>query len=269
MKAVSKTAYYCAGVRMQDAESDHPLIGDKYAKRLLGEEGLAYWEEFKNFNRPNMGNKTRAYLIDTLLKKELEVHPNATIILIGAGLDSRACRIPSGNWVEIDESAIIDYKNNVLPVNECMNPLERIPIDFEKDKLYNKLQRYSNRPNVIFIIEGVLMYLTKQQKDELLSTLITLFPEHTLFCDLMKKRFFEKFSQDIHKKLVEHGTSFSDISDEPARLFLDKGYTLIKMTGIPQAVHELGIQRIPWLIRKLVFGDLITGYSVYHFKHSQ
>lgn len=33
MKAVSKTAYYCGGVRMQDAESAKPLIGDHYAKR--------------------------------------------------------------------------------------------------------------------------------------------------------------------------------------------------------------------------------------------
>jgi O-methyltransferase involved in polyketide biosynthesis len=38
MKAVSKTACYCCGVRMQDAESAHPLIGDKFAKKLLGEE---------------------------------------------------------------------------------------------------------------------------------------------------------------------------------------------------------------------------------------
>jgi O-methyltransferase involved in polyketide biosynthesis len=41
MKAVSKTAYYCCGVRMQDAESNHPVIGDYYAKRLMNEEGFA------------------------------------------------------------------------------------------------------------------------------------------------------------------------------------------------------------------------------------
>ena len=56
MKAVSKTAYYCCGVRMQDAESNHPVIGDHYAKRLMNEEGLQYWQEFKEFKMPNASN---------------------------------------------------------------------------------------------------------------------------------------------------------------------------------------------------------------------
>src|SRR6185436_124907 len=115
MKPVSKTAYYCCGVRMLDAESPQPLIGDNYAKLLLGKEGREYWEEFKQFKAPNASNTVRHYIIDNHVKKILSQEPGATVILIGAGLDSRAFRLPAGNWIEIDEPAIIDYKNAILP----------------------------------------------------------------------------------------------------------------------------------------------------------
>jgi len=90
MKPVSKTAFYCCGVRMQDAESARPVIGDNYAKRLMSEEGLQYWEEFKEFKMPNASNTARAYIIDNYLRELLSARPDSTVILIGAGLDSRA-----------------------------------------------------------------------------------------------------------------------------------------------------------------------------------
>ncbi len=253
---------------MQDAESAHPLIGDNYAKRLLGKEGAAYWEEFKQFKRPNAGNTVRHYLIDSFIKKELADHPDTTIILIGAGLDSRAYRIQGGSWIEIDEPGIIEYKTNILPVIECRNSLTRISIDFEKEKLIDKLRGYSNLPNVIFVIEGVLMYLTNEQKNDLLNTLTTLFRKHTVFCDLMNKKFFEKFSKPIHTKLVEHGAIFKDLAENPADLFFQHGYIKKDQVAIPQAIHDLGLMHIPWLFRKFVFGNLIAGYSVYHFTYN-
>src|SRR6185436_9292312 len=103
MKAVSKTAWYCCGVRLQDAESPHPVIGDQYAKRLLGEEGMRYWQEFKKFDKPNASNIARHYIIDNHLKQSLHHHPDSTVILVGAGLDSRAYRLTGGHWIEIDE----------------------------------------------------------------------------------------------------------------------------------------------------------------------
>jgi methyltransferase (TIGR00027 family) len=268
MKPVSKTAYYCGGVRMQDAESPHPLIGDQYAKRLMGEEGIAYWEEFKQLKWPNASNTVRHYLIDSLVKKELSDHPDTTIILVGAGFDSRAYRLKGGSWIEIDEPAIIEYKNEILPVSECANPLERISIEFEKQKLADKLRPYTNRPHVIFIIEGVFMYLTNEQKNELLSTLTTLFPQHTLFCDLMTRRFYKKFAGPIQKKLAEQGAVFKELSDEPASLFAQHGYAKRSQFPMQQAVHDLGVMRIPWFVRKFIFGKLISGYSVYHFTHA-
>ena len=264
MKAVSKTAYYCGGVRMQDAESDHPVIGDNYAKRLLGDEGLKYWQEFKEFKAANAGNVARHYIIDRTLKQLLNDHPDSTIILIGVGLDSRAYRFKSGDWIEIDETSVIEYKNNVLPLGECKNKLKRIPIDFEKDKLSDKLSPYTNRSHIIIVIEGVFLYLNHAQKEELVNSLTSLFPRHTLLCDLMKKDFFEKYGGDLHKKLVAQGTAFTDIEQEPNKLFINKGYKQISVTSTIRMAKNLGLVRIPGFLL-LFFKKLVRGYAVYNF----
>ncbi len=265
MKAVSKTAYYCGGVRMQDAESAKPLIGDKYARRLLGQDGIIYWQNFKHFTAPNASNTARHYIIDQNVKQLLEEQPDTTIVLIGAGLDSRAYRFTTGNWVEIDEAAMISYKNNVLPVAECPNRLERIAINFETEKLEHKLLPYVNDSNVIFIIEGVLMYLTDEQKETILKTLTTMFSKHVVFCDLMKKNFFEKYSKPIHEKLVENGTTFADLAQEPAELFLRYGYQQKEVVSTLKKSIELGLLRIPKFIVNLFFKNNMMGYSVYTF----
>ena len=268
MKAVSKTAYYCCGVRMQDAESIHPVIGDNYARRLMGDEGLQYWQEFKEFKMPNASNTARHHIIDNYLKELLSAHPDSTIILIGAGLDSRAYRLKGATWIEIDEPAVIEYKNEKLPVSECANPLERISINFEAEKLSDKLSPYSNRANVIIIIEGVLMYLTMAQREALLQTITTLFPAHVVFCDLMSKRFFDKFGGTIHDKFKTHGASFTDMMHDPAALFLQRNYKQVAKVPTIKKSMELGLTKLP----KLAFlfsGKLLNGYAIYEFSYNK
>lgn len=268
MKPVSKTAYYCAGVRMLDAESPNPLIGDSYARPLLGEEGLKYWQEFKDFKAPIASNRARHYLIEEAVKKILHEEPGSTVILIGAGLDSRSFRLQGGNWVEIDEEAIIHYKNGLLPPSTCPNKLNRIAINFATEKLADKLAPYAGSQDVVIIIEGVLMYLGETEKEELLKTLTGLFSSHVLFCDLMTKEFFEKLGRPIENKFREFGASFTDMRDKPADLFLAYGYKLQKVTSTIKAASEKGIFPAPGFLVNVLLRKYLMGYAVYQFKYN-
>jgi O-methyltransferase involved in polyketide biosynthesis len=252
---------------MQDAESSHPVIGDNYAKRLMSEDGLQYWQQFKEFKMPNASNIARHYIIDCYLKELLAAHPVSTVILIGAGLDSRAYRFKGATWIELDEPAVIAYKNERLPVSECSNALVRISINFETEKLLDKLFLCRDRQNVIIIIEGVLMYLSTTQRETLLTTLITLFPNHILFCDLMSKKFFDKFGKSLHERLKARGASFTDMMDDPPALFLKYKYQQVaKVSTIKKSV-ELGLAKLPKLAL-LLLGKLVYGYSVYKFAYN-
>src|SRR5690349_5736950 len=103
MKPISRTAFYCCGVRMLDAESSNPLCGDTYARLFMNEEALKFLEEFKDETGPNLGNVTRHRLIDDHLRQELLDNPALRVIIIGAGFDTRAYRLKGGSWVELDE----------------------------------------------------------------------------------------------------------------------------------------------------------------------
>ena len=87
--------------------------------------------------------------------------PNLCVITIGVGFDSRPYRLAGGTWFELDEPQVMTYKNARLPIAECVNPLRRIPIDFCTDSLEEKLSPISHRGLIVFILEGVFIYLNE------------------------------------------------------------------------------------------------------------
>src|SRR6476659_5669333 len=103
MKPVSRTAFYCTGVRALDARRPQPACGDQYAGRFMDEDAWRAFEPFRHFTGPNASNATRHRIIDDLLRERLSADRERRIILIGAGFDSRAFRLSGGRWLEVDE----------------------------------------------------------------------------------------------------------------------------------------------------------------------
>ena len=193
MKPISNTAFYCCGVRMQDAENEKSVCQDIYAKDFMDERGLSILSSFNSEKNPNAGNVARHRIIDDFIRKELNDHPELPVILIGAGFDSRAYRLNGGRWIELDEPQIISYKNERLPIEKCKNKLQRIVIDFETESLEDKLQEFSSDQPVIVVFEGVFIYLQESVIKQTLQTLQKLFPKHKLICDLMTEKFYKKY----------------------------------------------------------------------------
>jgi len=209
MKPISRTAFYCCGVRMQDAELPKPVCGDVYAKVFMSQDGLQILDTFKDERGPNTSNVARHRIIDDFLRQELLANPTLRVIIIGAGFDTRAFRLKGGDWIELDEPQVIAYKEERLPASGAQNELHRVPIDFSTDLLEEKLSAFADRGPVVVVIEGVFMYLEPQAIDELLRTLRRLFPHHKLICDLMTRVFFQKYGRTIHEKITGMGASFN------------------------------------------------------------
>ena len=262
MKPISKTAFYCCGVRMQDAERSNPVCNDIYAKLFMNEAGLQILEAFKDETKPNASNVARHRIIDDLLRRELLANPNLSILIIGAGFDSRAYRLSSGTWVELDEPQVISYKNERLPASDCENELHRIPIDFSTDSLEEKLSAFANRSPVVVVVEGVFMYLEEETIKQLLRTLRRLFPQHKLICDLMTRDFFEKYSKSLHEKISGMGTSFKFTIDNPEAVFVEKGYRRSEKIEIVEKSVVFEAPDVP----SSVLATLPHGYLVYVFE---
>ena len=171
MNSVSKTAYYCCGARAEDAASSNPLCNDIYAARFLSGEGEKIFAEFKDETRPNRSNVSRHKIIDDMVSRELNLDPGRNILLIGAGFDSRAFRFTGGKWYEFEEPNIVEIKEERLPASSCPNELTRISIEFSGQNLRDSLMNLDCIDPLV-IVEGVIMYLSHSQIDQLLTDLM-------------------------------------------------------------------------------------------------
>src|SRR5215216_531718 len=262
MKPISKTAFYCCGVRMQDAERALPVCNDTYAKVFMNEQGLEILEAFKDESRPNISNVARHRLIDDLLRQELLANPDLTVVIIGAGFDTRAFRLKGGTWIELDEPQVITYKEERLPAANSENELQRISIDFATESLEQKLATFSGRSPVTVVIEGVLGYLEEAAIVKLPETLHHLFPRHKLICDLMTREFFDKTAGSIHEKLTGMGASFKFTIDNPEEVFLKNGYRQLETIPVVEKAVLFEAGEIPPEVQ----ATIPQGYSIHIFE---
>ena len=175
MKPVSKTAYYCCGVRALDAASSRPVCGDQYAERFMTPEAWALFEPFRGLEGPNASNVARHRLIDDLIRRAVQSRAETRVIIIGAGFDTRAFRLPGGRWVELDEPALIELKELRLPADEAPNPLTRVSIAFGRDHLGAALASFRDDPAPLVVLEGIFPYLSAAELRSLLDAIRTAF----------------------------------------------------------------------------------------------
>ena len=99
---ISRTAYYTLAVRNWDAAQPRPMCGDSLARSFMNPEAEGVWQQFKRYHRANASNAARHAIIDEHLSTVLEARPQARVIIIGAGFDTRAFRLKGGRWIEVD-----------------------------------------------------------------------------------------------------------------------------------------------------------------------
>jgi len=264
MKPISETAFYCCGARMLDAQSKNPIANDYLAKKFMQAEGAQVFHRFKNEWLANAACVVRHKIIDEGIKEFLTTHPNGTIILIGAGFDTRAFRHNGGHWFEIDEHQLITYKNSLLPVHECHNALTRLTVDFSTQELQEQLETIQNNQHILFVIEGVFMYLNTDHTLELLNTLTQTFPQHDILCDLLTKPFQQLFGRSIQRKIEAMGNQFI-IKKSPELLFTDHNYTCKKYTSIVATTIQWQAIPAPKFLARFMPTLIEKGYGIYHF----
>lgn len=262
MKPISKTAYYCTGVRMLDAESPDPVCNDRYAKLFMDRDALAVFERFKGLAGPNQGNIMRHWIIDDYVRKALADDPKTRIFLVGAGFDSRAFRLEGGIWTELDQPEVIRYKNERLPAASCRNPLIRVPIDFSREALRDALAPFAANEHVIAVVEGVFLYLDREEMKNVIDSLATVFPNQVLLCELMTPRFFRKYSRTYNETVKTLGIEFRYIDDGQQALFTDAGYRLERKISILGTASRRGrLTVIPRFLMPFM-RTAVNGYSV-------
>jgi methyltransferase (TIGR00027 family) len=159
---VSDTALMTAACRALETERADGLIRDPFAAQLAGERGLAIIHALPGRDRMCFGIAIRSCFLDNLVIDAVSEHGIATVLSIGAGLDSRPWRLalPQAlRWIEVDFPEMLDYKDSILAsaVPHCRR--ERLAADISDPAGRDRVFAAAGDGPTLMITEGLLMYL--------------------------------------------------------------------------------------------------------------
>ena len=266
MNPVSDTAFLTCGARAEDAATAKPICGDSYASLFMTEHGKQVFGKFKDDKRPLASLVARHRAIDDLLRARIAANADTSVVIIGAGFDTRAFRLGGGNWTEIDEAQVIDLKNRTLPAGRAERPLQRIAIDFASEALAAKLPSVAAGSPVVVVMEGIFIYLSEEQIVANLSALRRAYPRHTLICDLNTRRFMERYGQNLTRQIEMLGAKLKYLVDNPSAIFAQNGYRLAgRFSIIGKTLDYANARVVRWLVSMLQ-PTLVRGLALYVFE---
>ncbi|MDH4215254.1 MAG: SAM-dependent methyltransferase, partial [Candidatus Thorarchaeota archaeon] len=176
--AVPFTARLNAYFRAEESRLPNPLLIDPLAERLAGDM-REYFRKHKRVTGMGDTSIVRSYYIENeLLIPWCSAHKKSQIVLLGAGLDTRAYRFSpvqkdSHTIFELDLPLIIRYKEKILDDEEPLCSLVRIPVDLSDPTWTSTLLEhgFSKETPSFWILEGFAYYIDQNSFISLLRNL--------------------------------------------------------------------------------------------------
>lgn len=190
---IAYTARIVAAKRAIEQSLPGPLCQDPYAKDLAGNEVehlRAKWQAVADHQGRSLQDvifkRTRYIAIrtrffDDLLATTLPQWPHPQVVILGSGLDTRAYRLPwppTTHLYEVDMPAVLGYKTNALQQVSptCHHHLIVGDLDQPQSGWITGLRAAglgADTPT-IWLLEGVVMYLSEATVHSLLRTVTAL-----------------------------------------------------------------------------------------------
>lgn len=132
----------------------------------------------------SMYMSVRALIIDELCNKYIEEHPNATIIHLGCGLDSRCLRVNQNfdTWYDIDYENVIDIRKKFYEEDSKHKMIGSSVLD------YKWLEKIKTNDNIMVVAEGLTMYLSEEEIKELVAQINNKLGDVHLLFDAYSKK---------------------------------------------------------------------------------
>jgi methyltransferase (TIGR00027 family) len=160
---VSDTALMTAGCRALETDRPDGLIRDPFAAHLAGDRGMAIARALAGgLDRMCFGIGIRSRFLDKLVLDTVSEHGIATVLSIGAGLDSRPWRLelPAAlRWIEVDFPEMLDYKDAIMASSAPKCRRERLAADLNDAAGRQSVFGAAGDGPTLMITEGLLMYL--------------------------------------------------------------------------------------------------------------
>jgi O-methyltransferase involved in polyketide biosynthesis len=187
--------------RAIQSQWQNPILPDPWAEEAMRHidydlskqlTGVASWSLWKDIGPAIIA--TRAATFDQMTIRFLADHPNAVVLQVGCGLDSRAFRInpPAGvEWFDVDFPDVIDLRRQLFPTRANYHMIGA-PLD---DLRW--LAEVPRERSGLMIAEGVLHYLSETEVKALLNALVAHFPSGQVIFDICNTMIVKQAGKNV------------------------------------------------------------------------
>ena len=219
-----------------------PILRDPWAEEAMQHidydlskqlTGVASWSIWKDIGPTIIAS--RAATFDLLTTRFLADHPDATVLHVGCGLDSRVFRLnppASVQWFDVDYPDVIAFRRQLFPERDSAYHM----IGAQLDDLRWMEDVPREKPG-LFIAEGVLMYLSEAEVKALLNEVVDHFPGGQMIFDVVHPFILKSAGSNVGGTGATYKWSLDDPQDikqlEP-KLELIKEFRMHELVGFSQ-----------------------------------
>jgi O-methyltransferase involved in polyketide biosynthesis len=173
--------------RAMESRRPDAIIRDERAVELVTKMGLDF-SRVKQVRMTRMLGVMRiifAREFDRYAREYLARHPDAVVVHIGCGLDTRFERVDDGRveWYDLDVPKVIDFRRQLLGRDAERYHLLGCSV---LDDAWMKAVKARNPCSILFLAETVFLYFTEEQVRSLVLALHNRFPGAELVFDAWK-----------------------------------------------------------------------------------
>ena len=163
-----------------------------------------------------MGTIARTIVLDEMVGNYIDAHPECTIVNIASGMDTRFNRLDNGkvNWYNVDLENSAKYRLKFIEDTDRVKTLAYSAMDS------SWAQEIAIRNDVLFIVEGLTMYLNQNDVESIINIIDANFDTCTVFMEIMPpvsvKNTKEESIEDTDSKFiwgVEKGSELTKFND--------------------------------------------------------
>lgn len=205
---------------------------------------------------------TRASVIDEICNKYIKDNSNSIIIHLGCGLDSRVLRVNQNYnmWYDIDFENVINLRKKFYNENAKYKMIAKSVTDLSWLDEIN-----INSDNVLIVAEGLTMYLSEEELQDVISGINDKLGSVTLLFDAYSKKAVKasKYKNPVNQMNASIKWGMDELSD------------FSKLNDNLEFVKEFVIKHEEKNLRgltKFIFENLYCGkisekyYKIYEFK---
>ena len=181
LEGVSETLLIPLYVRARKSQRPDAMIKDDQAVAMVNQIECDF-SRFKMQRHDEVGLIMRMNKFDSHVCDFLKRNPEAVVVHIGCGLDTRFERVDDGRveWFDLDLPEVMALRQKLIPGENSRYHTLATSV-FEAGWL-DEVSRFKPR-SFLFIAEGVLPYFEEAQVKALFLTLRDHFPGSELVCD--------------------------------------------------------------------------------------